>query len=602
MLMSDLRNVFTRKVLPLVQTPGQYIGGEVNSIRKDHRSVAVTFALAFPDAYSVGMSHLGLQVLYHVLNSRPDVACERVFAPLPDMARELEKQDLPLVTLESFTPVADFDFLGFTLQHEMTYTNLLMMLKLARVPLLSVERTTDHPLVIAGGPGAATPEPLADFVDIFLVGEAEEELPRLMDRFHQLRGIGDRFQLLHRLAVSSRSLYVPAMYQVEYDGPVMTAFRPRFPDVPEKVERAVVQDFENAPVSTAPVVPFTETVHDRIALEVMRGCPHSCRFCQAGITRQPVRFRSVDRLVELAEATWRSTGYDEISLLSLSSNDYPHLDELLRKLEQRLAGHGVNVSVPSLHVSANLSKLPQVLAAVRKSGLTFAPEAATPELRAIIGKRIEEKDLLEGVTEAWRAGWNLVKLYFMVGLPGETDADLDAMADLAERVSRSRRQMGKGSGNVNLSVAWFVPKPHTPLQWEAMAAVDYLHEARRRLSHRLRDTKIRARFHHIGRSRLEAAICRGDRRMGGVIRTAFELGARFDDWDEHFREDLWTEAFARCGVNPLDYSHRPRTEGELLPWGHIVSVPSPDYLVRQRDIARQLVRLRQPGRTGPTQP
>ncbi|HUU43479.1 MAG TPA: TIGR03960 family B12-binding radical SAM protein [Planctomycetota bacterium] len=582
------------RILPLVRNPAAYVGGEWNTCRKTLTPGRVRVALVFPDTYTVGMSHLGLQILYHVLNERDDVACERAFMPLPDMEERMRAEGIPLYSLETFTPLADFDVIAFSLQYEMTYTNVLAVLDLAGVPLRSADRSTDDPLVVAGGPGALNPEPLADFIDLFVVGDGEETAPLLVDAFKRVRSAPTRTDRLKALAAACVSFYVPTLYDVDYaPDDTLSKLQAACDGVPCPVRAAVVADLDSAPFPTRPVVPNTEVVHDRIALEIMRGCMHRCRFCQAGAARRPVRFRSVDRLVELAEASYAATGCDEISLTSLSSNDYPHLERLLAKLDVRFRPRGVSLSVPSLRVNEALLHLPELIARVRKSGLTFAPEAATPELAAIIRKSISLDDLTAAVREAYAAGWDLVKLYFMVGLPGERPADVDAIPEITRHVSRVRREVGQPPARVNVTVASFIPKPHTPFQWEPMASREYLEGVRGRLRQALRGGRVQLKFHDVRRSFLEAVFSRGDRRLGRVIESAWRLGARLDAWDEHFRMDLWEEAFRTCGIDPEFYATRRRADDELLPWSHIDVGHDAQALAAERDRARELILKRE---------
>jgi radical SAM family uncharacterized protein len=464
-----LRRTVTAEVLPGVETPGQYIDRETNAVAKPG-PVACRVALVFPDAYSVGMSHLGLKLLYELLNAREDVAAERVFAPQPDMERELRARGLPLWGLETFTPLARFDVVGFSLQYELTYTNVLNILDLAGLPVRSAQRGEDHPLVIAGGPGAYNPEPLADFVDLFLIGEAEEALPELLGVLADAkRSRAGRRETLRECARRVRGAYVPALYRVDYapDGRV-AAVEPIEPGVPELVERRIVADLEAAPHPLRPVVPLVETVHDRLTVEIMRGCAHGCRFCQAGTTYRPRRWRSVKRLAEIIDQGLAATGYDEVGLLSLSSSDYPQLLELVNAINARHAKSGVSVSLPSLRISDRLAELPALVSSVRKSAMTVAPEAATERLRAVINKPVSNDELFRGLTAAFHAGWNAVKLYFMIGLPTETDADAGAIAELAARVAELGRREAPRFGRITASVSNFVPKPGTPFQWEPM--------------------------------------------------------------------------------------------------------------------------------------
>jgi len=575
------------RILPLVRNPAQYVGGEWNVCRKEITPDTLRVVLVFPDTYAIGMSHLGLQILYHVLNELDDVYCERTFMPWSDMEDQLRKNAIPLFSLETFTPLSEFDVVAFSLQYELTYTNVLSILDMGGVPLLASDRGPQDPLVIAGGPGAFNPEPLADFIDLFVLGDGEQTAPLLARTLKKTM-----FNIVSGLAGASASFYVPRGYDVRYEGASVVGVSPARDGVPFPVKAAVVKDFDAAPFPIAPLVPNTEVIHDRIALEIMRGCPHHCRFCQAAASRRPVRMRSVETLLRLAQQSYVNTGCDEISLTSLSSNDYPHLQRLLAKLDAHFRPMGVSLSVPSLRLSENLMKLPALLGRVRKSGLTYAPEAANADLAEIIGKDVSIDDLLSGVREAYAAGWDLVKLYFMVGLPGETETDIDAIARLTHKVSNLRRELGKGPGRVNVTVAPFIPKPHTPLQWEPMAPLDILEKVRGKLRRALHRGRIRLKFHDIRRSFLEAVFSRGDRRLGKVLLEAWRRGAKLDAWDEHFRAEIWEEAFKTCGIDPSQYSHRRRDESECLPWSHIdVGLPA-DYLLREKHHAERLIRKR----------
>lgn len=589
------------RILPLVKNPAQYVGGEWNVCRKTVKADTLRVVLIFPDTYAIGMSHVGLQILYHVLNAREDVYCERAFMPAPDMEEKLRANRIPLFSLETFTPLSEFPIVAFSLQYELTYTNILAMLDLGGVPLKAGERRAADPLIVAGGPGALSPEPLADFIDLFVLGDGEETAPLLVDAFRSARSRfpQDRREMLHEIARASPSFYAPTLYDVTLaPDDRIKSLSPNAPGVPFPVQAAVIDDLDAAPFPTAPIVPSTEVVHDRIALEIMRGCMHHCRFCQAGATRRPVRLRSVDTLLRQAKESYASTGCDEVSLTSLSSSDYPDMERLLVKLDAHFRPMGVSLSVPSLRVSPNLLKLPALLSRVRKSGLTYAPEAASPELAEIIGKKTSIDDLLAGVREAYASGWGLVKLYFMVGLPGETERDIDAIVELTNRISNLRRELGKSPASVNVTVASFIPKPHTPLQWEPMAARDYLESVRARLKSAMRSRRIQLKFHNVYRSFLEGVFSRGDRRLGRVLETAWKLGARLDAWDEHFRPEAWDEAFRTCGIDPVFYANRRRAEDEILPWSHIDVGLAPDYLLREKRHAAELISLR----TSPSPP
>lgn len=586
----DVKEAYRQRVLPFVQGPAQYIGGELNSVVKPE-GVKLRVALAFPDAYPIGMSHLGTKVLYEVVNRRPDAAAERVFAPWPDMEAKLRETGLPLVGLETFTPLRRMDLVAFSLSSEMDFTNVLTILDRGGIPLLAAARGAGDPLVIAGGHAAVAPEPLADFIDLFAIGDGEETMDRIMTEAIALAeaGVADRRERILALARRIPCLYAPSLYAPRYnaDG-TLADLVPTAEGIPPVVSGAQVRDFDAAPFPTRPVVPYAEVVHDRITLEVMRGCPWKCRFCEATNVKRPVRLRSVDTLVRQAEEIYRNTGYDEIALMSLSTSDYPHLEELATELNRRFRDRKVSLSLPSLRVGEQLKILPSLLSDVRKSGMTLAPEVATDRLRSVIDKRIKNEDLFNGVREAYRHGWDLVKLYFMCGLPTETDADIDGIADLAREVSRVRKEIGKPPARVNVTVSPFVPKGHIPFQWAPMRDTAYFARARARLVARAKGS-VRIKFHGPERAFVEGVIARGDRRVGAAILAAWRRGARFDSWDEHFKKDAWDAAFAETGIDPAFYLFRERAKGERLPWQHIDIGRRPDFLRLEYEKALGLV-------------
>ncbi len=583
--MDNIRSYVESKILPYVETPGQYIGGEWNSIKKEDGSVDITFALAFPDTYAIGMSHQGMQILYGLLNERKDTACERVFAPWYDMEAALRKHNIPLYSLESFKPLGEFDIIGFSLQYEMSYTNVLNMLDLARIPLRREERTEKDPLVIAGGPLALAPEPISDFIDIFFVGDGEEKLPQFIECFKALKHSGNfsREEKILSLVKEMNNLYAPSLYEVSYDSVgVINKMEPKQPGVPPVVRGASISNLGKAYFPESPVVPYVKTVFDRISIEIMRGCTQGCRFCQAGMTKRPNRIRSVDKILNMSGDCYRNTGHDEISLGALSISDYPHLKDLMTRMGEVFNPKNVNISFPSLRVSGDLTELPSYLNTVRKSGLTFAPEAATTRLRKVINKNISNEDLFAGVREAYKEGWNLVKLYFMVGLPTETDEDVEEIAKLAYRVSSLGREVKGSVGNVNITISPFVPKAHTPFQWEPMVSLERLKDIRRMIMSKIRHRRIRIKFSKPERSILEGVFARGDRRLGKVIFQAWQDGCRFDAWDDFFDYDKWVSAFEKAGVNENPYLYRERGEDEILPWDHVSSGIIKEFLISER--------------------
>ncbi len=591
MLNTALKEYVTSRVLPNVQTPAQYLGGELHSVRKDHREAKGSLCLAFPDTYSLGMSHHGLQVLYSLMNAE-GWACERAFTPLPDFEAALRAHELPLYGLETFTPLNRFDILGFSLQYEIGYTNILTMLDLGGIALKAEDRGADDTLVIAGGPGAQNPELLAPYIDLFVIGDGEPSLPvvcKLWKALQREPGLS-REDKLARIAGSVDWAYVPRFYAPEYheDGTQCGIVRLR-DDVPAAIKPCVIADLDGTPLPEAPIVPFVETAHDRIAIEIMRGCPWQCRFCQSTVIKRPLRYRTVQTIVNSALASYRNTGYDEISLLSLSTSDYPHFEELVTKMSEVFTPLGVKISLPSLRITETLKKIPALLDEGRRGGLTLAPEVARDDMREQIRKPINNQDLYDGAAEAFRRGWRRVKLYFMCGLPGERPADLDGIIEMAETLARIGKDVTGRFADVTASVSNFVPKPHTPYQWNGMQDRAYFQWAHKYLRSRVKLRSVTVKCHDIETSMLEGILTRGDRRIAPALEEAWRRGARLDAWREHFRPKLWWETFDDLGIDVAFFSQRTRPLEEVLPWDHIHVKKGREYLAKEQN--RSVVQL-----------
>lgn len=600
MLNTALKETITR-LLHRVRTPAQYLGGEMNSVVKDHRSVRGKLCLAFPDAYTLGMSHHGLQVLYTLMNNDPQWACERAFTPWLDFEKLLRQRGLPLYSLETFTPLCQFDVVGFSLQYEVCYTNVLTMLDLGGIPLHSKDRTLEHPLVIAGGPGAQNPEVLAPFIDVFVIGDGEESLPWLMQKWMELREIqtrrpGDqetrRADLIAELVGSTTWAYAPMFYEPEYhaDGTIAAMHRTRS-DVPREIIACTIQqDLDAIPLPTRPVVPFVQTPHDRIAIEIMRGCPWQCRFCQSTVIKRPLRVRSVETIVQAALESYRNTGHNEVSLLSLSTSDYPYFEELVRRMHEVFGPLGVNISLPSLRVNQQLRTLPKLMAGARKAGLTLAPEVARDDMREQIRKKIKNEDLYEGCREAFKNGWQRVKLYFLIGLPGERLVDLDGIVEMAETISHIGKEVKGRYMEVTASVSNFVPKPHTPYQWNGMQTREYLQWAGQYLRQKRRLRSVTIKQHDVECSLLEGVLTRGDRRIAVALEEAWQRGCRLDGWRECFQPAIWWQTFTDLGIDTSWYSQRCRPMTEFLPWD-LIKVRKPGREFLEKEQRRSLVQL-----------
>ena len=582
------------EILLTIDQPARYIGGELNMVKKDPGAVDIRFAMCFPDVYEIGMSHLGIQILYDMFNRREDVYCERVYSPWPDLHRILKEQKIPLFALESQQPVRDFDFLGITIQYEMCYTNILQILDLSHIPLHASERGAGDPIVIGGGPCTYNPEPIAAFFDLFYIGEGEISYDALFALYKQCRGQGLAREEFLRRAARIPGIYVPSMYEAAYheDG-TLKSFTPKYEDVPARVEKQIVVDLDDAPYPTRPLVPFIKATQDRVVLELQRGCIRGCRFCQAGMIYRPTREKDALRLKEYALELLKSTGHEEISLSSLSSSDYTQLEEIVNFLIERFHGKGVNISLPSLRIDSFSLDVMGKVQDIKKSSLTFAPEAGSQRMRDVINKGLTEEMILEGAGAAFEGGWQKVKLYFMLGLPTETTEDMCAIAQLANDIAVRYYEIPKdrrnGKCQITISTSFFVPKPFTPLQWAVMnTAAEYIGKAKTvndAVKSQLNRKSLKYNWHEADVTVLEGVFARGDRRVSPAIERAYEKGAIFDAWSEYFNNELWLEAFSETGVDIDFYTRRPRALDELFPWDFIDAGVSKEFLKREWEMA-----------------
>lgn len=587
----DLKEKIEKHLLE-VQKPSRYIGGEVGSVIKDKSKVDVRFAFCFPDTYDIGMSHIGMKILYSLKNERENYWCERCFAPSEDFEEIMRKNDIPLYALESLDPIKDFDFIGFTLQYELSYTNILNMLDLAGIPIFAKDRTPElTQIVVAGGPCVCNPEPLADFFDLFILGEGEEVNLELMDLYWEMKQQGaTRIEFL-RKAAQIEGIYVPQFYRFSYkeDG---TIDRVEATDgAPATVKKRIIKDFDKVYYPDNFVVPFTEIVHDRVSVEVLRGCIRGCRFCQAGFIYRPFREKSTDTIYNETRCLCENTGYDEVSLASLSTSDHSEIDPMLTRLIDYTAGERINLSLPSLRVDNFSESLLEKIKKVRKSGLTFAAEGGTQRLRDVINKNVTEEEIINTCRIAFEGGYSSVKLYFMMGLPTETDEDIVGIAELAQRIvdlfySIENRPKGRGV-QVSVSCATFVPKPFTPFQFEPQDTREMIEHKQKLLLDSVKTKKIKVSYHDPNVSMLEAILAKGDRRLCGVVYAAWKKGCKFDSWEEYYRFDKWLEAFGECGIDPAFYANRRSGFDEILPWDHLDYLVSKEFLVRENKTAHE---------------
>lgn len=576
------------KILQYVQKPARYVGGELNSVYKNVDDIDIRYAFCFPDTYEIGMSHLGMKILYGLVNARDDSWCERVFAPDSDMEELMRKNNVPLFALESGDYIKDFDIIGFTLQYELCYTNVLNMLDLAGIELYSKDRTELTPLICCGGPCACNPEPIVDFMDIVFLGDGEESTEEVLDLLIECKKNGATKQEFLQKAKDIRGIYVPSFYQDSYNDDGTLKELKAINGAPQKVKKAVVADMNKCYYPDKFVVPFINIVHDRAVEEIFRGCIRGCRFCQAGFIYRPIREKDIDTINRQSKALIESTGYNELSLCSLSTSDHSNVNEMLTSLIDWTAKDKINLSLPSLRVDNFSDELVEKLNMVRKSGLTFAAEAGTQRLRDVINKNISEQEILHTCEKAFDNGWTTVKLYFMMGLPTETMEDIEGIADLGMKVihtfySNPNRQKGTGV-QVNISCASFIPKPFTPFQWEPEDNMQSLKAKQKHLLESIPTKKIKVSFHETPTSLLEGVLARGDRRLSGVIYDAFKGGCKFDSWDDKFKFDVWMSAFEKNGLNPLFYTQRKREFSELLPWDHL------DYGVSRKFLERENIK------------
>lgn len=586
-------NKISDDILCKVEKPARYIGGELNSYNKDKNNVAIRYAFCFPDVYEVAMSHLGTKILYHLMNEREDTFCERCFAPWPDMEKLLRENNIPLGTLETKDSLRDFDILGFTLQYEMSYTNILNMLDMCKIPLRASERGEEYPIIMMGGPCAYNPEPLYNIADAFVLGEGEEVTHDVLDLYKAMKG-KSKAEYLRELS-KIEGVYVPSLYEVTYkeDGTIKE-MTPKFEDVPKVVIKRIVADFNANNSPDKFIVPYTEIVHDRIVIETFRGCTRGCRFCQAGMIYRPVREKTTERLMEEIDVLINNTGYEEVSLSSLSICDYSNIQNLIFSLIEKYGEEKVGVSIPSLRIDSFSVDLIKEIQKVRKTGLTFAPEAGTQRMRDVINKGVTEEDLLKATSSAFSSGWSTVKLYFVIGLPYETVEDVVGIGDLAEKVVgeyfKVPKEVRKKGLRVTVSTSILVPKPFTPFQWAAMNKAEEVQEKIASLRTKIRGNKaINYNWHESPLSYLEAVFARGDRRLCEVLIKAFEKGARFDGWNEYFKFEIWQEALKECGVDGDFYAYRERSYEEILPWDFIDIGVSKRYLISENEKAKELI-------------
>lgn len=584
------KSALSDEILLSIEKPARYIGNEVNSVMKDPEQVDIRFAMCFPDVYEIGMSHLGIQILYHMFNERPDVWCERVYSPWPDLDARMRKDNIPLFALESQEPIRSFDFLGITIQFEMCYTNILQVLELSGIPLEASERTEEDPIVIGGGPCVYNPEPIAEFFDIFYIGEGETVYDQLFDAYKKNKAEGKSRREFLEAACQIPGIYVPMFYDAEYheDG-TLRSFTRNYEKAPEMIEKQVLMDVTHAPYPKAPVVPFIKATQDRVVLEIMRGCIRGCRFCQAGMIYRPVREKNVEHLKELAYKMLKSTGHEEISLSSLSSSDYRSLEELVTFLIDTFHGKGVNVSLPSLRIDAFSLDVMSKVQDVKKSSLTFAPEAGSQRLRNVINKGLTEEDILNGSALAFQGGWNRVKLYFMLGLPTETVEDMEGIALLSEKIAEKYYEIPKDKRNgkvqVVASTSFFVPKPFTPFQWAQMSTKEEFLGKARIVNHKMHEMlnhkSLKYNWHEADVTVLEGVLARGDRKVAAVIEEAYRQGALYDAWSESFHNEIWMNAFETCGVDIDFYTTRARSLDEIFPWDFIDTGVTKEFLKRE---------------------
>jgi len=579
------------EILMKIDKPARYIGNELNSIKKDKEKVAIRFAMCFPDVYEIGMSHLGVQILYDMFNKMEDVWCERVYSPWPDLHKIMKEEHIPLFGLESQEPIKNLDFIGFTLNYEMCYTNVLQILDLGQIPLLAKDRTEDDPLVIGGGCCTYNPEPMADFFDLFYMGEGEISFYELFDLYKKMRAEGKtRHEFLHE-ASKVPGIYVPSLYEVTYkeDGTI-ASFEPIYEDVPKTIQKQIVLNMTEAVYPEKPVVPFIKATQDRVVLEIQRGCIRGCRFCQAGMVYRPVREKNVEHLKELAYKMLKSTGHEEISLSSLSSSDYSELEELVNFLIDEFKGKGVNISLPSLRIDAFSLDVMSKVQDIKKSSLTFAPEAGSQRLRDVINKGLTEEVILNGSRLAFKGGWNKVKLYFMLGLPTETEEDMKAIPQLANEIAALYydtvpKEKRNGKCQITISTSFFVPKPFTPFQWAGMYTPgDYLARARvvnEGVHAQLNHKSIKYNWHEADVTVLEGILARGDRKIGQALLKVYEKGGIFDAWSEYFDYQRWEDAFAECDIDTDFYTMRERDLDEIFPWDFIDIGVSKEFLKRE---------------------